>query len=325
MAALSRHRAGPAYLRRMCRSASRAARLLRPVLALCCSVSSILAQAQTASADTTSLKKGRAWLVAGGTAAFATGSLIALDRAWYEGYTRTPFHGFNDGDEWMQVDKAGHTFSAYTLGCAGYGAFRWAGFSEHTSTWVGGGIGFLYLAGIEYLDGRSSAWGFSGWDMAANALGTGLFIGQQAAWKEQRIRVKYSSHLTRYAAARPDVLGEGLAERLLKDYNGTTIWLSADLHALGWRALPPWLGIAAGYGAEGMITARDPEAALDATFPGEHPFRQFYLAPDLTLERIPTRSKLLRTVFFVLDRVKVPLPALELRSTGDVRGHWLYF
>lgn len=294
------------------------------LLCACCAWS-IACGAHAQDADTTSLQEGRAWLVAGGAAVFATGSLIALDQAWYAGYPRMAFHTFDDGDEWYQMDKVGHTFSAYALGKVGHRAFRWAGFSERTSTWVGGSVGLIYLTGIEYLDGRSAQWGFSGWDMAANTLGTGLFIGQQLAWKEQRIAVKYSSHLTKYAAERPDVLGKGFAERLLKDYNGSTIWLSANPHAFGWSALPPWLNIAVGYGAEGMLTARDPDVALAPVFPGERSCRQFFLAPDLSLQRIPSKRKFVRTLFFVLDHVKVPLPTLEYRSTGGLRGHWAYF
>lgn len=262
-----------------------------------------------------SLHPGRAWLVAGGATAFAAGSLTALDQAWYQGHARSAFHGFNDGAEWMQVDKLGHAHGSYQLGRAGHGAFRWAGFSEGTSVWLGGSVGLLYLTGIEYLDGHSSAWGFSGWDMAANAAGTALFIGQQQAWQEQRILLKWSAHLTDHAAQRPDVLGSTLAERLLKDYNGTTVWLSANLEAFGWKALPPWLNLAAGMGAEGMVNARSNPGA----------YRQFFLAPDIAFSRIPTRSKLLRTCFFVLDALKMPAPTVEFRSTGGVVGHWLYF
>ena len=261
-----------------------------------------------------SLHVGRAWLVAGGATAYTAGSLIALDQAWYQGHERTGFHGFNDGGEWLQVDKLGHAHSAYQLGRAGHAAFRWAGIKESTSTWLGGSLGFIYLTGIEYLDGYSSAWGFSGWDMAANASGTALFIGQQQAWQEQRFVLKWSAHLTDFAPRRPAVLGSTFPERLLKDYNGTTVWLSANPHAFGWNDLPPWLGIAAGMGAEGMLNARHN--------PGE--FRQFYLSPDITFSRIPTGSKLLRSAFFLLDALKMPAPALEFRP-GGVVGHWFFF
>jgi hypothetical protein len=53
--------------------------------------------------------------------------------------------------------------------------------------------------------------------------------------------------------------------------------------------------------------------------------RQYFLSADVDLERIPTKSKGLRTLLLVLNCVKVPLPALEFRSDGRVLAHGLYF
>jgi hypothetical protein len=285
------------------------------IAAMACFCGTILTTKAQVPEQYDSIDPGRAWLVAGGAAAFATGSLITLNEAWYKGHGHTSFHFFNDGDEWCQIDKFGHAYSAYQVGRAGDVAFRWAGFNEGVSTWLGGSAGLLYLTGIEYLDGHSSAYGFSGWDMVSNTAGAALFIGQQLGWHDQRMLLKWSGHLTDHASQRPDVLGATVPERLLKDYNGTTIWLSANPHAFGWKAMPSWLNFSAGMGADGMIYATGD--------PGS--YRQFYLAPDIAFSRIHTRSKLLKTVFFVLDALKMPAPTVEFRGNGDVRGHWLYF
>lgn len=281
------------------------------------------AHAQAPDSLGSTVHRDRLLAVSIGGGAVIAGTLIALDRAWYADYERSSFHTFNDGDEWLQMDKAGHFFSSYTVGRWGHGLLRWTGVNERTSTWVGGSLGFAYLTAVEVLDGTSAEWGFSWWDMAANAAGTALFIGQQLGWKEQRIVPKFSAHLTPYAEQRPDLLGETTMERILKDYNGQTYWLSANLHAFMTASkLPPWLNLAVGYGAEGMTAARPPytmEADGSA-----RAFRQFYLSPDLALTRIPTKSKVLRTLLFVLDCVKVPAPTLEF-SEGGVKGHWIYF
>lgn len=266
-------------------------------------------------ADTGHVHQARLIGTIGGGGLLIGGTLIGLDQAWYGQYQRVAFHGFDDGPEWMGLDKAGHVFATYTVGEWGYGLLRWCGVKERTAIWAGGSLGFVYLAAVEYMDGRSSGWGFSGWDFAANAVGSGLFIAQQSTWHEQRFRVKYSSHLTDFAEQRPGLLGSTLPERILKDYNGCTFWLSANLHSLGWKRMPAWLNLAAGYGADGMLGARDREGV----------FGQFYLSPDIDLTRIPTRSKFLRTVLFALNCVKVPLPAIEVRGNGEVRGHVLYF
>lgn len=80
-----------------------------------------------------------------GTAA----SFIALDRAWYSGYDRSPFHFFNDGAEWLQMDKTGHFFSTYTLGSWSNAMLRRCGMQERRARWVGGSVGLVLLTGVE--------------------------------------------------------------------------------------------------------------------------------------------------------------------------------
>lgn len=247
------------------------------------------------------------------------GTMVLLDQAWYADYDRAPFHVFDDSREWLQMDKGGHLFNTYQLGRVGHALVERCGTTRKQAIWIGGSIGWVFLAGIEVLDGTSAEWGFSWSDMAANTIGAGLFIGQELLWDDQRLQLKISSHPTEYAALRPDVLGRGFAEEVLKDYNGHTFWLSGNLHAFLPRAgLPKWLNLAAGLGAEAMITAHGPPG-------GDGRYRQFYLAPDVDLTRIPTRSKALRTVLFLLNGLKVPLPALEVGQGGRLSGHWLYF
>jgi uncharacterized protein YfiM (DUF2279 family) len=260
-------------------------------------------------------------LVAGGLVA---GTYLALDRVWYAQYERSPMHSFDDSGEWLQMDKAGHLFSAYTLGRWGHAAWARCGTNEKEAILIGGSMGLVFLTGVELLDGTSAGWGFSWSDMAANVLGTGLFMGQQAGWHEQRVFAKFSAHLTPYASEDPELLGEGFGERILKDYNGQTIWLSANLWSFNKASkLPQWLSVAGGYGAEGMVSAfpQDPEQVASGT----EPYRQYFLAPDIDLTRIKTKSKALRTVLFVLNGIKVPMPTLEFRSNGKVIAHGLYF
>ena len=43
-------------------------------------------------------------------------------------------------------------------------------------------------------------------------------------------------------------------ERMLKDYNGQTYWLSANLKSFFQGSnIPAWLNVAVGYGADGMF------------------------------------------------------------------------
>jgi uncharacterized protein YfiM (DUF2279 family) len=259
--------------------------------------------------------------VSAGAGIAAAAAYIGLDQAWYAQYEREPFHTFDDSDEWLQMDKTGHLLSGYMLGAWGHAAMKHCGSSDRSARWIGGSVGLAFMSGIEVLDGTSSGWGFSWSDMAANAAGAGLFIAQDAAWHEQRIVPKISLRLTPYAAQRPDLLGEGVADRLLKDYNGVTLWFSGNAASLtGSARMPKWLNIAVGYGAEGMVSAH-PVWQQD----GDPVFRQYYLAPDLDLTRIRSRHKLVRTLLFLANSIKVPAPALEYRSNGTWKAHWLYF
>ena len=122
------------------------------------------------------------------------GAYVVLDQAWYAQYDRTPFHWFDDGGEWYLMDKTGHAFNSYMLGEWGHAVLSHCGAKPRSARWVGGSIGLALLTGVEVLDGTSSGWGFSNWDMVANITGARLFIGQDRGWGEQRMRFKLSSH-----------------------------------------------------------------------------------------------------------------------------------
>jgi hypothetical protein len=272
-----------------------------------------------------SLNKARRNAVVIAESALASGALVGLSQVWYDDYEKSGFHFVNDNIQWLQMDKAGHVYSAYHLGRFGYDALAWAGVRENDRLIYGSTLGFAFLSGIEILDGYSAGWGASWGDIAANAGGTVLFVGQQLLWKEQRIIPKFSFHTTPYASARPEVLGETVSEQLLKDYNGQTYWLSINLHSfMKSSEFPKWLNLAVGYGAEGMITGQD--RLVNTVFlPEKERFRQFYLSVDVDLSRIDTKSHFLKTVFSVFNTIKIPAPALEINTKGITKGHLVYF
>ncbi|HLA55953.1 MAG TPA: DUF2279 domain-containing protein, partial [Flavobacterium sp.] len=184
----------------------------------------------------------------------AGSALIGLNQLWYADYAKSDFHFINDNNEWLQMDKAGHVFSSYHLGKYGYELLDWSGVSGQNKLVYGVGLGFAFLTVVEVFDGYSAEWGASTGDLIANATGTGLFVSQQLLWKEQRVTPKFSFHQTHYAALRPDALGSTLNEEILKDYNGQTYWLSANLKSFFPKSkLPAWLQISLGTGAEGMF------------------------------------------------------------------------
>ncbi len=272
------------------------------------------------------LKARRNGLLIGGGLAYA-GSMTGLYHLWYKNHPQSSFHFINDNHEWLQMDKAGHATSSYYIGLLGYEALRWAGANNKKAAWFGGSLGFAYLTVIEILDGFSAGWGASSGDLIANGLGSAAFISQQLIWQEQRMLMKWSFHMTGYAKYRPDLLGRSFAERAIKDYNGQTIWLSANISSFlkNESRFPGWLNIAFGYGAEGMTGANsNPAFHNEEPVPGFDRYRQFYISPDIDLTRIRTKSALLNKTLKTFGFLKIPLPALEFSSKGT-KFHPFYF
>lgn len=257
-------------------------------------------------------------LTIGGTVAYGA-TLIGLNRLWYADSESQPFQFFNDNAEWKQVDKLGHFFSSFYFSYGTSRALRWCNVQPKKSDLVGSLVGFGIMLPIEILDGFSEAYGASSGDLLANAAGAAFFLGQSRLWNDPRIYPKFSFHRTRYAALRPDVLGNDLTSEILKDYNGETFWLSADVDKF--IKFPRWLNLAVGYGAEGMIYARDHQN-IQAGY--SEPYRQYYLSIDVDLRAIKSHSKTLNTLLFIANMIKLPAPTVEFSSKG-VKFHALYF
>lgn len=270
-------------------------------------------------AQNDSVMKGGKALIYGGVGVGYTGSMIGLYSLWYKDYPMGKFHFFNDNAEWLMMDKAGHSVTAYQIGRIGHTIMRSCGFGEKRSVWFSGLTGFAYLTTVEIFDGFSTGWGASPTDMAANFIGSGLFIGQQLGWHEQKIQLKYSFHNTEYPAYNPSQLGRNLPQKMLKDYNGQTYWLSVNISSLGLQEthFPKWLNLAAGYSIEGLTGSKANTGTVNGTgIPDSERRSQFYISPDIDLSRIKTRSKVLKHVFNVIGFVKIPAPALQFDKKG---------
>ncbi|MGB0917682.1 MAG: DUF2279 domain-containing protein [Flavobacteriales bacterium] len=275
------------------------------------------------------IAKGRAIGLASGSAALWVGSVVGLNELWYAHEPRSKFHLFDDNREWLQLDKAGHFLTSYAIGYYYIDLMRWAGFNRKTSIWAGGFMGSFYLAGIEILDGFSGAWGFSFGDFGANTAGSLAVIVQELAWNEQRITPKISYHPSRYAQYRPNLLGDSFGSRMLKDYNGQTYWLSANIHSFlkDESKFPRWINVAIGFGGDGMIGGNlNPEFDDDGNvLPNLIRHRQFYISLDVDLTKIRTKKKWLRTIFKAVNIIKLPFPTVEFNSIEKVKFHPIYF
>jgi hypothetical protein len=259
--------------------------------------------------------------------AFA-GTLGTLNQIWYSDHPRSSFHFHDDLKDWKQMDKLGHVTSTYHFSKLSYRSFQWAGLSNSQSTLWGSLSGMMLISTIEILDGFSAEWGFSWSDMGANVIGSGSFLAQQIFWEDQKITWKYAYSQTGIEKYRPDLLGNNFGENLVKDYNGHTFWLSANLNSLVNLpdGFPRWLNLAIGHGASGMLgSLENPKYFNGNPLPEFQRTRHWYIAPDVDLSRIETGSHFVNQVLTTLNFLKFPAPALEYNTQGKWIWHWVFF
>ena len=253
------------------------------------------------------------------------GSLLYLHQAWYSSYFSPPLHFFNDWDEWMQMDKAGHLFTSCVLASKSSKLASFAGYTKPQAFVWGGVYSLSYMTGLEILDGFSEGWGFSWGDYAFDLLGISLYAASFWLDTSKAFALKFSFWPTSYAQYNPKLLGKSLPYQVLKDYNGQTYWLTFRPAFLN-GSFPRWLGISVGYGADGMIGASyNPETIDGKPVPYFERKRQYFFSLDIDPSQIPTKNKFLRAFLSSISVIKFPAPALEMTSKRQFFWHWLYF
>lgn len=251
-----------------------------------------------------------------------TATWIGLNELWYKDYPRSSFHFFNDNQEWLQVDKFGHAMTAFQESRLGVDLLKWSGVPEKKAIIYGSLTGFILQTPVEVFDGFSAEYGASAGDLAANTAGSLLVMSQLLLWRELRIHMKYSFHQTDYPKIRPNILGKSLSDQLLKDYNGQTYWFCANISSFMKKEskFPKWLNLAIGYGGHDMVYAEPADNSAN----GYRQYRQYYLSVDLDMTRIKTRSSFLKKLFYAVNLIHLPAPAVEFSNRG-VKFHPIYF
>jgi len=302
--------------------------MLKLLLSILLILSLTVSFSQSVKDSTINYKKRKLILVTG-TSVLTVGSLVYLNQEWYSQYNTGHFRFFNDNAEWLQMDKVGHVWTNYQTSRLMMQAFNWAGYTKQQQLIYGGTISFAYMTAVECLDGFSAGWGFSWGDIIANGLGSGLAIGQEVWFKEQRMQLKFSYSPSGLAKYNPKLLGSSFTSQLLKDYNGQTYWLSINPSSFLKKQsgkFPKWLSAAFGYSAYGMTNALTNKEVMDKN--GNvfffNPERRFYFSLDVDLTRIKTKSKVLKSIFSVINVIKFPAPALQYSKSG-FRFYGLYY
>lgn len=257
--------------------------------------------------------------ITAGVTSVWTGSMIGLGQVWYSEVNKTGWHSFDDSKNWMQMDKAGHFYTAHKLNQLNYGLFSWTGLNQNTCIAIGSSISFGYQLTLEMFDAFSQEWGFSWSDMAANTLGTASFALQQYFWKEERIIPKFSYSPSPFAKYRPEVLGSNFAESLLKDYNGQTYWLTfSPFTFFKNNQMPKWICLSIGYSAHEKLVGSEDLYYDPITATTFNASREIVFSLDVDFSKLDIKRKWLKTMIKQLNYLKVPFPAIVFRNNGVV-------
>lgn len=204
------------------------------------------------------------------------------------------------------MDKTGHVFTAFQATRLISKYYSHADIGKST-TWAAG-ITFSYLTAIEIMDGYSSGWGFSRSDFWSNVLGVGLGT-LYSATDEIPVYFKFSffPNSDEYQQ-RPALLGKTLTERLVKDYNNQTYWISIPVFPKSENKWLCPLMISLGYGAGGMLSGHPAE--------NDDRRRDFFISLDFNPDKINVRSRFLKKCLGIFNVIKIPFPALCVNKYG---------
>jgi hypothetical protein len=326
--------------------------LLWCVFAICFCSSSVIAQDSTytetsipASSELKHASKSRSTFpdtiikkrligVTTGTVGAYTAVMTGVGFVWYGKMKLSKFHWFDDSKEWLQIDKTGHFFAPYMVTTYSYNMLRWSGMKNTPAALIAGAFGFVSMSAVEIPDGLSEKYGASWSDIVFNFAGSALATTQYLIWKEQRITTKFSFHAVNYPRGElreraESLYGKSFIERVLKDYNGTTMWLSFNLYSFNHKIKPEWLNVAFGYAAGNMYGGfenkwTDKNGVMHDRSDLKR-YRRFFISVDADYTKFRTRSKAGKAILGVLNVIKLPMPAIEFNTLGQVVFHPMYF
>ena len=241
-----------------------------------------------------------------------------MTQNFFRDYPYGKFHLKQDWKTWRGLDKFYHNYGSYQMSSVFYQVNKASGFDSIKALNLAFLESTIFSTTKEFADGHIDVGGWSWNDILMNFTGNSLFYAQQRWWGSQRIQYKFSYFSSGLQKYNPSVLGTSYKNYWLKDYNGETFWLSTSLG--DWKLTEnKWLkpfGLCIGYGANNLIKEWDNPSTF--TLPR---YSQYYLGLDINWQQIPTKNKVLKTVFFLLNRFRFPLPSIEINSLGKLQFH----
>ena len=248
---------------------------------------------------------------------------FGLYNLWYKNYPQTSFHFFNDIEEWNYMDKAGHIYSSYQVARKSHLFLNKKNIENPIEKSCFYSLFFMLC--IEVLDGFSREWRFSNYDLLSNFIGTGIFYFQEKKFKRQLLKLKFSSHLSPYAIHRRSLLGDNISQRIFKDYNGQTYWLTFDFNNKIQDKIKvfKYLNFSLGYSIDGFVGARNNNILNCADCNEIKRQSQLLFSIDLDLTEIKTKNRMVQLLLNSFSVIKFPAPTIILQDHNEFR--WFYF
>jgi uncharacterized protein YfiM (DUF2279 family) len=250
---------------------------------------------------------------------YSVGSLV-LYNTWYKPYNTGKFRTFNDRNQWLGMDKTGHFVTSWWISSFIRESAELSGFTQKQSRWMGVLYPTLFMTSIEVMDGFSDGWGFSTADLLSNFGGIAFSYIQSESDFWDQFNLKYSWNSGSFSQYRPGLLGSNIPERMLKNYNEQTYWLSIPLNLVHHK-IPSWLCISLGYGAQGLLGGtnnvwdENGKVFNYSNIPRE---RQYSLSLDVDLRKLKVKGKAWKLFTSAVRWVKIPAPTLYFRSQSGV-------
>jgi len=267
----------------------------------------------------TDMHYGRFFSIMGGIVMVDLFAFNQLRHIWDQ-ENMTTMHSmnwWNDVHNYQRMDKLGHFTDAYFVSDLTSKLYRWSGISGNESVWYGALTGWLWMFQIEISDGFFADWGFSWLDLSANTIGSGFFVLQHYFPEVLGgLHPKISYHVSSKWQNRLYVKNP---KAFIDDYEGMTFWMAINPYHYfpdSWkRGFPKWLaplGIAVGYGAEGI--AENPQFGRP----------QWYVGFDIDLRKIPLgdESGFFKFLKSELNFIRLPLPTIRITPSGIWYGFY---
>ena len=120
-------------------------------------------------------------------------------------------------------------------------------------------------------------------------------------------------------------MGKNISQRIFKDYNGQTYWLTFDFNNKIQEKVKifKYLNFSLGYSIDGFVGARNNNVPNCSECNEITRQSQLLFSVDLDLSEIHTKNSMLELLLNSFSVIKFPAPTLILQDHNEFR--WLYF